>query len=264
MSDPRQRMTEDQARVARRVVEEESAQRTHLVVHLSGAHAYGFPSPDSDLDLKCGHIAPTHQLLSFEGHERVRNRLEWVEGVEVDYTSNELAKVLRGVVSGDGNMLERVTSHAPLAAHPDLATGAALALACTSKDAYRHYRGFAYSQADAVRKAEVPSAKKLLYVLRTALTGTHLLLERECQPDLTALFERYGFVEVPELIEIKKAGEKGGLPEAWHPRVEALLDRAFATLDGAREATTLPEHCPEPAKRELEAWMIELRRQNWG
>src|SRR5690606_22403890 len=41
--------------VADRVLDEESARRRHLVIALSGAHAYGFPSPDSDLDLKAVH-----------------------------------------------------------------------------------------------------------------------------------------------------------------------------------------------------------------
>jgi RNA repair pathway DNA polymerase beta family len=48
-------LTEHQARVADRVLDEEATRREHLVVSLSGAHAYGFPSPDSDLDLKCVH-----------------------------------------------------------------------------------------------------------------------------------------------------------------------------------------------------------------
>jgi RNA repair pathway DNA polymerase beta family len=35
--------------VMKRVLREEEARREHIVVYLSGAHAYGFPSPDSDL-----------------------------------------------------------------------------------------------------------------------------------------------------------------------------------------------------------------------
>ena len=49
-------LTEAQRLVASRVLAHESAQRRHLVISLSGAHAYGFPSPDSDLDLKCVHL----------------------------------------------------------------------------------------------------------------------------------------------------------------------------------------------------------------
>ena len=39
-------LTAHQLTVARKVLAEESARREHLVVSLSGAHAYGFPSPD--------------------------------------------------------------------------------------------------------------------------------------------------------------------------------------------------------------------------
>ena len=39
-----------QRAAADRLLDEESAKRSHLVVSLSGAHAYGFPSPDSDLN----------------------------------------------------------------------------------------------------------------------------------------------------------------------------------------------------------------------
>ena len=38
--------TEHQRSIVDRVLDEEEAKRTHLVVALSGAHAYGFPSPD--------------------------------------------------------------------------------------------------------------------------------------------------------------------------------------------------------------------------
>ncbi|MEO8706556.1 MAG: nucleotidyltransferase domain-containing protein, partial [Kofleriaceae bacterium] len=72
------------------------AERRHLVIYLSGAHAYGFPSPDSDLDLKCVHIAPTADLVGLALVGDPPDRIEIVEGVELDYGSNELAPVLRG------------------------------------------------------------------------------------------------------------------------------------------------------------------------
>ena len=44
-------LTNKQYAVMMRVLGEEQSRREHVVVYLSGAHAYGFPSPDSDLDL---------------------------------------------------------------------------------------------------------------------------------------------------------------------------------------------------------------------
>jgi hypothetical protein len=40
-------LTAHQREVMNRVIAEEEARRRHLVIALSGAHAYGFPSPDS-------------------------------------------------------------------------------------------------------------------------------------------------------------------------------------------------------------------------
>jgi predicted nucleotidyltransferase len=59
-------LTKKQRAVADRVLREEENRRRHLVVSLSGAHAYGFPSSDSDLDLKAIHIEPTAHLLSVQ------------------------------------------------------------------------------------------------------------------------------------------------------------------------------------------------------
>src|SRR5688572_1620820 len=103
-----------QLAVARRVISEESALRRHLVVYLSGAHAYGFPSPDSDLDLKAIHIAPTRELLGLSVSLPSFDRAGFVEGVEIDYTSNEIAHALAGMLRGNGNFLERVLGRAVL------------------------------------------------------------------------------------------------------------------------------------------------------
>lgn len=252
IDDPHQRA------VAERVLDEESRSRQHLVVHLSGAHAYGFPSPDSDLDLKAIHIERTDALLGLQPPRAVHNRLEIIEGVEIDYTSNELAIAIRGLLKGDGNMLERVLSTDPLRDSTQRAELAELARRNLSRRYHHHYRGFASAQRKAVDEAETPSAKKVLYVLRTALTGVHLLRTGECVPNLTVLHERYGFELVPELIEIKQRGEKAAMPKPLMQRVGTALERAFERLADAHERSPLPEEPPEPGA--LEQWLVEVRR----
>src|SRR6188768_1483804 len=107
--DPWQVLTANQAAVARPFLAERERERRHLVVYLSGAHAYGFPSPDSDLDLKCVHIAPTSSLVGLDvPEESAGDRIEVIDGVELDYGSNELGPVLRGSIKGNGNYLERI------------------------------------------------------------------------------------------------------------------------------------------------------------
>jgi uncharacterized protein len=108
-------LTPLQQQIAEWVIAEESHEREHLVVYLSGAHAYGFPSPDSDLDLRAIHIAPTRSLVGLRGEAPARDRMEEIEGVEIDYTSNELAHALRGVLQGNGNFIERILGATTLA-----------------------------------------------------------------------------------------------------------------------------------------------------
>jgi len=87
-------LTPHQLAVAAEVLALEESRRRHLVIYLSGAHAYGFPSPDSDLDLKAAHVESTHRLLGLAPPPPHASRLEIVRGVEIDYTSNELRPVL--------------------------------------------------------------------------------------------------------------------------------------------------------------------------
>jgi len=256
-------LTEQQARVADRVLDEESARREHLVVSLSGAHAYGFPSPDSDLDLKCVHIAPTAHLLRLEqrGPLDSTERLEVIDGVEIDYSSNELAPVLLGVLQGNGNYVERLLGAHALRASPLLEAVRPLVRRALSRRMHRHYRGFAQGQLREWEKTGFRSTKKLLYVLRTALTGTHALLTGEVETDLTALMDRYGFGEAGELVAWKRRGERSELPEPLSEHWRGQVTRAFERLDSACERSVLPE---EPRGTEaLEAWLLELRRSRF-
>ena len=253
-----ERLTEAQQIVAGRVIVEESAKREHLVVYLSGAHAYGFPSPDSDVDLKCIHIAPTAALVGFALPTMTFDRAEIIDGVEIDYTSNELGAALRGVLAGNGNFLERVLGDSIIGASPPaLVALRPLAKAAISRAYHAHYRGFATGQKKEL--AAKPTVKKLLYVLRTALTGTHLLTTGELETDLRKLAPIYGLADVSALIDAKRAGERvapsAALLAEWEPR----LPEIFSAIDRARDASPLPDEAPADAIAALEAWLVEAR-----
>ena len=248
--------------VMERVLREEEGRREHLVVYLSGAHAYGFPSPDSDLDLKAIHVAPTGDLVGLEVPPPTVDRAEVIDGVEIDYTSNELAHALAGILEGNGNFLERVLGRTVPHAGGLLDELRPIVRRTLSRRAHRHYRGFAQNQLRFLEKE--PSVKKLLYVLRTTLTGIHLLETGELEADLSRVMGRYDVPDVVTLIERKRAGERIGLDpallEEWRPRVLALLSR----LDTARDGSVLPEAPPPDAAADLRAWLVEVRRSRFS
>lgn len=249
-------LTSEEKRVMALVLRQEEARREHVVVYLSGAHAYGFPSPDSDLDLKAIHVAATPDLLGFEPPAPTVDRAEVLDGVEIDYTSNELAHALSGILLGNGNFLERVLGRMVPLASPLLSEVRPLAQKALSRRVHRHYRGFAQNQLRFLEKE--PTAKKLLYVLRTALTGIHVLNTGVLETDLTRLMDEYGLSDASALVERKRAGERVSLEasvlDAWRARVDAL----FARLDEAHAKSPLPEAPTNEA--EIRDWLMSVRR----
>lgn len=259
--DPWSVLTAQQAEVARAFVANRERERKHLVIYLSGAHAYGFPSPDSDLDLKCVHIAPTDQLVGLDVPSDPPDRIEIVEGVELDYGSNELAPVLRGVLKGNGNFIERLLG--------DLALGGDLALLAEARTVIKpllsrrvgkHYGGFATSQLRAFD--DKPSAKRALYVLRTAATGRHALAHAEIVTDVSRL-GAFVPAEIGELLAIKQRGERQVLsPDeatVWRTRLREAID----AIDAAWPTSVLPPDPPADAIQELDRWLREVRRSHW-
>lgn len=219
---------------------------------LVGAHAYGFPSPDSDLDLKGIHVAPTASLLALRPPPETDDRQVVIGGVEVDYTTHEVGMALRLLLAGNGNVLERLAS--PFQMVEGRIAGALRALALESVGTHfaPHYRGFFLKTRREVER--VPTAKALLYAYRVALTGTHLFLTGEVVLDVRPLADRYGHPAVPALIEAK-ARERSSLPG---PVDEAAFDRLAGDLARAVAESRLPASAPNA--RRIERWLVALRR----
>lgn len=262
MADPWLVLTEHQQSVARPFLAAREAERKHLVIYLSGAHAYGFPSPDSDLDLKCVHVAPTSTLVGLDpAEESAGDRIEVIDGVELDYGSNELAPVLRGAIKGNGNYLERILG--------ELALGGDIALLGEAREVVRpllsrrcarHYGGFATSQLRLFD--EKPTAKRALYVLRTAATGIHLLARGELVIDIGRLRDHLPR-ELDELLAIKRTGERSQLagPHAaeWRARLAAVID----TVDAGWRTSVLPAEPPPAAVAAADDWLRDVRKRHW-
>ncbi|GDX81866.1 nucleotidyltransferase [Deltaproteobacteria bacterium] len=247
-------MTPHQSTIATRFLASACAQREPVVVALSGAHAYGFPSPDSDLDLKAIHVTPTRELLGLRPETPPIEHTEVVEGVELDYSSHELGMVLHGVIKGNGNFIERILGSLLLVRTPLLAELQPLVRASLSQRAHHHYRGFALNQRREAEKTR--RAKKVLYVLRTTLTGTHLLRTGELVTDVTRLAPVYGF-ELGDLLEAKSKAEKQALDDDVYTLAVSRMDLAFVTLDEALAESKLPTEAPNVA--DLDAWLVETR-----
>jgi predicted nucleotidyltransferase len=254
-------LTEVQGKAAEGFLAERAGERRHLVAYLSGAHAYGFPSPDSDLDLKCVHVAPTRQLVGLAASAGGAEIMTVIDGVEIDYGSNEVGAVLRGALKGNGNFLERLLGQLTLVEDPALSGLRPLLRAVLSRRVVHHYGGFSRSQHKAV--AATPSAKKVLYVLRTALTGVHLLATGELVTDLGRLAADHPVPGVEDLIAIKLQGERVVLDADPLARWSGEMQRVMTLLDASVASSILPPDPPPAAVAALDDWLVELRRASF-
>src|SRR4051812_23824738 len=86
-----------------------------LFATISGAHLYGFPSPDSDYDLRGVHLLPLHALLGLDIRDETVEDARVIDGLEMDIVSHDIKKFLGLLLKKNGYVLEQLYS--PLIVH---------------------------------------------------------------------------------------------------------------------------------------------------
>lgn len=79
-----------------------------LFASVSGAHLSGFPSPDSDVDLRGCHVLPLTLVLGLDEPPDTVTRMWQVDGVAVDLVSHDLKKFVTLLQRQHGNFLKQL------------------------------------------------------------------------------------------------------------------------------------------------------------
>jgi uncharacterized protein len=213
-----------------------------LFVTISGAHLYGFPSPDSDYDLRGAHILPLMDVIGLvpkkETIEVTRNQ----DGLEMDLVTHDIAKFFSLLIRPNGYVLEQLFS--PLVVHttPEHEELKQLAWGCITNRHSHHYLGFAESQWRLFNRESPHRVKPLLYVYRVLLTGIHLMETGEIEANLIHLNDIFRLAFLPDLIARKLAGpEKSILDDADLEFHRQEYDRLTALLKREAEKSHLPD-----------------------
>jgi predicted nucleotidyltransferase len=225
---------------------------------ISGAHLYGFPSPDSDFDLRGCHLLPLREVVGLDaGRETIETSTK-EGGYELDLVTHDARKFFGLLLKKNGYVLEHVYS--PLAIHttPEHEELKAIAKGCITRHHSHHYFGFAETQWRLFEKESPRRVKPLLYVYRVLLTGIHLMRTGEVEANLVRLNEEVGLGHIDDLIARKLAGPEqsvlGDGDVAFHRRE---YERLVAELEAAYQASSLPEGpSARPALNDL---LVRLR-----
>ena len=81
-----------------------------LFMTVSGAHLYGFPSPDSDFDLRGVHMLPLPSLLGLDVKDETISKTEIRNNREIDLVTHDAKKFFHLLLKRNGYVLEQLYS----------------------------------------------------------------------------------------------------------------------------------------------------------
>ncbi|MFK7741658.1 MAG: nucleotidyltransferase domain-containing protein [Planctomycetota bacterium] len=241
-----------------------------LFATISGAHLYGFPSPDSDFDLRGAHVLPLDQVIGLEPGRETIESMRVEQQMELDLVTHDVGKFVRLLSRPNGYVLEQLLS--PLvvrtsAAHRELCE---LGRRSVTRAHARHYLGFATSQRDLWHKHEPRRLKPLLYIYRVLLTGIHLMGSGEIQANLSVLLDDcagllackslLSDLGLEELVVRKQTGaEKQPYAGAELVQHEAAIEGLRAELEASAAISALPATLPAEVARGLHDFLVRTR-----
>lgn len=228
---------------------------------VSGAHLYGFASPDSDVDLRGAFLLPLRDVLGLHASPETITVAE--KGpVDLDWVAHDLRKFVRMLTGHNGYALEQLFSPLVVSSTPAFEELRELGLGCVTRPTVRHYLGFARGRRERLREPDA-TVKHLLYAYRVLLSGIHAMRTGEIVADLPSLADAVRVDGLSELAERKRAGAEAvrlarGEAEEHGRRLDALEE----TLRDAHAKSALPEEPTTTAA--LEDLVIRLRLATAG
>lgn len=232
-----------------------------LFATVSGAHLYGFPSPDSDYDLRGVHILPVKEVVGLDIGRETIEVAEFQRNLELDLVTHDVKKFFVMLLKKNGYVLEQLYS--PLIVHttPEHEELKAIARQCITRHHIHHYLGFAQTQWQLFSKQNPPKVKPLLYIYRVLLTGIYLMQTGELETNLLELNKIFNLPYLPDLIACKLAGvEKTVLTNISFLFHQQEYERLCIELKEASQNSKLPE-IPS-CKSELNDLLIRIRLQS--
>ena len=229
-----------------------------LFATVSGAHLYGFPSPDSDWDLRGVHILPAREVVGLKPVSDTLTITEMRDDLELDLVTHDVKKFFGLMLRRNGYVLEQLWSPLVVTTTPAHAELKAIARGCVTRHHNHHYLGFAATQWDLFAKESPRRVKPLLYVYRVLLTGIHLMRTGEIEANIVRLNDDARLPQIPDLVARKLAGpKKATLDDADVAFHEGEVGRLRRALEDAGASSTLAE---EPTARDaLHDLLVRIR-----
>ncbi len=181
---------------------------------ISGAHLYGFPSPDSDFDLRGVHLLPLNTLLSLDDGQQTVEKEGIYDGLEIDLVTMMRLNSFGLMLRRNGYVLEQLLS--PLIVfttpeHDELKIARAQLChpaSCASLP------GICGDTVETVRERIATTSQASALYVRVLLTGIHLMKTGEVEANLCVLNQSAKLSYLDELVYQKQTGAEKGILNA--------------------------------------------------
>jgi uncharacterized protein len=231
-----------------------------LFATITGAHLYGFPSPDSDLELRAAHVLPLEKVVGMNVRDETIQHSRVIEGLKMDMVSHDVRKFFGLLFKKNGYVLEHLYS--PLIAHTtsEHAELKTIVRGCLTRHFSHPYFGFAETQWKLFLKNSQRRLKPLLYVYRVLLTGIHLMQTGEIESNLIKLNESFRLTYITDLVMQKLSGpETSTLADADVDFFETEYHRLRGKLQAAHETSRLPDLPSAKTRAALNDLLLRIR-----
>ena len=232
---------------------------TLLFATVTGSHLYGFPSFDSDYDIRGVHILPLDKVVGLYTERETVELKRFIDETEVDLVTHDIKKYFELLLKRNGNVLEQIFSPLVVRDTPYFDELREIAQGCITRNHGHAYRGYAQKIWRSFEKQR--RLKPLLYVFRVLLTGLHLMETGQVESNIMRLNHHYRLPYLTDLITLKLRGSEDTLLEDLDLEFYGReYRRLIRKLDDARISSSLPD---EPrGKPELHDLLVRLRLDN--
>lgn len=230
---------------------------TPLYIVVSGAHLYGFESPDSDVDLRGCYITDTNHILGLYTPPDTIN----IQNGTIDCELFEVKKELALALKMNCNVIEHLIG-AETIYQTDLGIDLKeMVHGMLSKNGlYNSYKGLAtFNYKKFVLSGKRKTVKKYLYVLRGLLAGIYALENGLIEPNIERLARDN--MPVLELIYQKKHGSENMDIKGEIEVVEKILQGLFSQIDESYKLSPLQDMPSREDREGADEWLRRARRQ---
>lgn len=231
-----------------------------LNIYISGSHLYGWPSKNSDTDIRGIYLLGDREFL---GLSQPKNyiRMEYETNIDEEYQDYDIdifeaRKALNLAVKGNCNVLEGFVAESIYKTVEYKQLQKLVNGHWGKNGVYNSYRGMAWQNYKKFILNGRNTVKKYLYVFRALMAGTYALTTGQIEPNMEVLARYWRVEPVKELLKIKQNGlENGPVTSLETGELDLLVEAWLDKIDVAYENSEIPERMPESQVDLIDAWL---------